>query len=45
MEQDKPLDPTDLCRLRPHTVMPHPDGLLDLTEQPRLVPYESVRYA
>jgi hypothetical protein len=25
MEQDQPLDPTDICLLRPHTIMSQPD--------------------
>jgi hypothetical protein len=45
MEQDKPLDPADICLLRPHTIMPHPNGLPDLIEQLGFVPCGSVRYA
>jgi hypothetical protein len=33
MEEDKPLDPTDVCFLGPHAVVPCPDDLTDLVKQ------------
>jgi hypothetical protein len=45
MEQDQPHDPADIGLLRPHTVVPHSDGLPDLIEQFGLVPCGSMSYA
>jgi hypothetical protein len=45
MEQNKPLDPADLCFLRPYAVVPYPNGLTHLIKQLGLVPYRSVRDA
>jgi hypothetical protein len=38
MDQNKPLDPADICLLRPDVVASHPDRLSDSVEQFSLVP-------
>jgi hypothetical protein len=35
MEEDKAFDPTDVCLLGAHTIVPHPDRLTDLVKQLR----------
>jgi hypothetical protein len=44
MKQEQPLDPADIGLLRPHTVVPHLDGLPDLVEQCRRVPLGSTSH-
>jgi hypothetical protein len=44
VKEDKLLDPADIRLLRPHTIMPYPDGLPDLVEQLGLLPTGSASH-
>jgi hypothetical protein len=41
VEQDKPLNPTDIRLFRPYAIVPQPDRFPDPVEQFRLVPFGS----